>query len=87
MADWTGYVIAFGMLLVASVQTICLQNNFQMTFVAGMRIRTAIIGAVYRKVIDDRKLIQFGSWCMMVHACDVACLAGDVDYLCSCYVW
>ena len=58
MADWTGYVIAFGMLLVASVQTICLQNNFQMTFVAGMRIRTAIIGAVYRKVIDDRKLIH-----------------------------
>ena len=50
MENWTGYVLALGMFLVACIQTICLQHNFQLTYVIGMRIRTAIIGAIYRKV-------------------------------------
>lgn len=50
MESWSGYVLALAMFVVAMIQTICLQNNFYLTFTAGMRIRTAIIGAVYRKV-------------------------------------
>lgn len=56
MEIWFGYVLAIAMFLIATVQTICLQNNFQLTFVAGMRIRTALVGAIYRKV---RKLFRF----------------------------
>ncbi|XP_028401273.1 multidrug resistance-associated protein 1-like [Dendronephthya gigantea] len=51
MESWSGYVLALAMLVVAMIQTICLQNNFYLTFTAGMRIRTAIIGAVYRKAL------------------------------------
>ena len=58
MEEWTGFVLAAGMLLVASLQTICLQNTFQMTYVTGMRIRTAVISAVYRKVIKDISAID-----------------------------
>ena len=50
MESWTGYILALGMFLVAMIQTLCLQNNFHVTYTVGMRIRTAIIGAIYRKV-------------------------------------
>ena len=50
MESWTGYILALAMFFIAMIQTICLQNHFQITYTAGMRIRTAVIGAVYRKV-------------------------------------
>jgi hypothetical protein len=50
MESWSGYILALAMFLIAMIQTICLQNNFHLTYTAGMRIRTAVIGAVYRKV-------------------------------------
>jgi hypothetical protein len=53
MESWSGYILALAMFLVALIQTICLQQNFQITYTAGMRIRTAVIGAVYRKVDEN----------------------------------
>ena len=50
MESWSGYILALAMFLIAMTQTLCLQNNFHLTYTAGMRIRTAVIGAVYRKV-------------------------------------
>ena len=56
MESWSGYILALAMFLVALIQTICLQQNFQMTYTAGMRIRTAVIGAVYRKVDENKNI-------------------------------
>lgn len=64
MESWTGYIIALAMFLVAMIQTICLQQNFQITFTAGMRIRTALVGAVYRKVGEP---IFPGNFLLLIH--------------------
>ena len=47
---WKGLLYAFTLLLTALVQTMLMsQYNFRMNLV-GMRIRTALIAAIYRKV-------------------------------------
>ncbi|XP_038632461.1 canalicular multispecific organic anion transporter 2 isoform X3 [Scyliorhinus canicula] len=46
---WWGYSISILMFLSAAVQTIILHQHFQYCFVTGMRLRTAIVGAIYRK--------------------------------------
>lgn len=51
--DWKGYVYAVSMFLVAIVMTIIIHQYWQIVFVLGMRIRTAIIGMVYAKVPLD----------------------------------
>lgn len=47
---WWGYLIAALMFLCAVLQTIILHHHFQYCFITGMRLRTGIIGMVYRKV-------------------------------------
>uniref|UniRef100_A0A8C5AHJ8 ABC-type glutathione-S-conjugate transporter n=1 Tax=Gadus morhua TaxID=8049 RepID=A0A8C5AHJ8_GADMO len=47
--DWWGYALAFLMFFTALLQTLILHQHFQYCFVTGMRLRTAIIGAIYRK--------------------------------------
>ncbi|XP_046853052.1 multidrug resistance-associated protein 1-like isoform X2 [Xenia sp. Carnegie-2017] len=49
--SWSGYILALSMFIVAVIQVLCVQHSFQMTFTAGMRIRTAVIGAIYRKAL------------------------------------
>ncbi|GCC18894.1 hypothetical protein chiPu_0018109 [Chiloscyllium punctatum] len=46
---WWGYSISFLMFFSAALQTIILHQHFQYCFVTGMRLRTAIVGAIYRK--------------------------------------
>uniref|UniRef100_A0A8C7K7A4 Canalicular multispecific organic anion transporter 2-like n=1 Tax=Oncorhynchus kisutch TaxID=8019 RepID=A0A8C7K7A4_ONCKI len=46
---WWGYALAFLMFFTAFLQTLILHQHFQYCFVTGMRLRTAIIGAIYRK--------------------------------------
>ncbi|XP_032066135.1 canalicular multispecific organic anion transporter 2 isoform X2 [Thamnophis elegans] len=46
---WWGYLIAALMFLSAVLQTIILHHHFQYCFITGMRLRTGIIGMVYRK--------------------------------------
>ncbi|XP_071386567.1 ATP-binding cassette sub-family C member 2 [Centroberyx affinis] len=56
---WTGYVYAVLLLLVAILQSLFLQQYFQRCFVLGMKVRTAIMAAVYKKALvvsnDTRK--------------------------------
>ncbi|XP_039546373.1 canalicular multispecific organic anion transporter 1 isoform X1 [Pimephales promelas] len=56
---WTGYLYAVLLLLVAFVQSVILQQYFQRCFVLGMKVRTAIMAAVYKKALvvsnDSRK--------------------------------
>ncbi|XP_059215146.1 canalicular multispecific organic anion transporter 1 isoform X2 [Centropristis striata] len=56
---WEGYVLAVLLLVVAILQSLFLQQYFQRCFVLGMKVRTAIIAAVYKKALvvsnDTRK--------------------------------
>ncbi|KAM8876677.1 ATP-binding cassette sub-family C member 3 isoform 2-T2 [Synchiropus picturatus] len=46
---WWGFMLAFLMFFTAFMQTLVLHQHFQYCFVTGMNIRTALIGAIYRK--------------------------------------
>ncbi|KAM3591495.1 uncharacterized protein V6R79_002723 [Siganus canaliculatus] len=48
---WWGYLLAFLMFFTAILQTLILHCHFQYCFVTGMNIRTAVIGAIYRKAL------------------------------------
>uniref|UniRef100_A0A3Q2E358 ATP binding cassette subfamily C member 3 n=1 Tax=Cyprinodon variegatus TaxID=28743 RepID=A0A3Q2E358_CYPVA len=49
--DWWGYTLAFLMFFTAILQTLILHTHFQYCFVTGMNVRTALIGAIYRKAL------------------------------------
>ncbi|XP_028263925.1 canalicular multispecific organic anion transporter 2 isoform X3 [Parambassis ranga] len=49
--DWWGYTLAFLMFFTALLQTLILHHHFQYCFVTGMNVRTALIGAIYRKAL------------------------------------
>uniref|UniRef100_UPI00398E4C36 multidrug resistance-associated protein 1 n=1 Tax=Pristiophorus japonicus TaxID=55135 RepID=UPI00398E4C36 len=48
---WQGYFYALLLFFCAFIQTLFLHQYFQICFVSGMRLKTAIIGAVYRKAL------------------------------------
>ena len=47
---WKGYVYAVSMFIVSVCMSVIIHQYWQIVFVLGMRIRTAIIGMVYAKV-------------------------------------
>lgn len=49
-AAWKGYFYALMLFVTAAVQSLCLHQYFQSCIAVGMRIRTTLIAAVYRKV-------------------------------------
>uniref|UniRef100_A0A8C2AS64 Multidrug resistance-associated protein 1 n=1 Tax=Cyprinus carpio TaxID=7962 RepID=A0A8C2AS64_CYPCA len=49
--SWHGYFYTTLLLVCTCVQTLILQKYFHVCFVTGMRLRTAIVGAVYRKAL------------------------------------
>ncbi|XP_069563543.1 ATP-binding cassette sub-family C member 3 isoform X1 [Brachyistius frenatus] len=49
--DWWGYTLAVLMFFTALLQTLILHHHFQYCFVTGMNVRTALIGAIYRKAL------------------------------------
>lgn len=48
--DWQGYFYTALLFVSACLQTLMLHQYFHICFVSGMRIKTAVVGAVYRKV-------------------------------------
>ena len=66
---WKGYLYAVLLFAVAFTQAMLLQQHFIRVFTAGMRVRTAIIAAVYNKVIREvaRHTHSISSKCM--HDC------------------
>lgn len=56
---WHGYVLAVSLFLVAQLKTFLLQQYFHYCYSTGMRLRTAIIGLVYRKVCFDVSSMKF----------------------------
>ena len=49
-ALWEGLLYAGGMFVVAVLQTLLLQQYFKLVMFTGLRVRTAVLGIVYRKV-------------------------------------
>ncbi|XP_005872114.1 PREDICTED: multidrug resistance-associated protein 1 [Myotis brandtii] len=49
--DWQGYFYTAVLFLSACFQTLMLHQYFHICFVSGMRVKTAVIGAVYRKAL------------------------------------
>ncbi|XP_040919381.1 multidrug resistance-associated protein 1 [Toxotes jaculatrix] len=49
--SWQGYFYTALLFICTCVQSLILQRYFHVCFVSGMRLRTAIIGAVYRKAL------------------------------------
>ncbi|XP_041671464.1 ATP-binding cassette sub-family C member 3 isoform X3 [Cheilinus undulatus] len=50
--NWQGYALAVLMFFTAVLQTLILHRHFQYCFVTGMNVRTAVIGAIYRKALS-----------------------------------
>lgn len=48
---WKGYIFAISMFAVATVQSLALQQYFHIVFILGLKVRTAVIGMVYSKVL------------------------------------
>ncbi|XP_053533876.1 multidrug resistance-associated protein 1 isoform X3 [Ictalurus punctatus] len=46
---WKGYLFAFSMFLVSCLQSLCNHQYMYSCFTVGMRVKTAIMGLVYRK--------------------------------------
>ena len=57
--EWQGYFFAAAMYVVAVIKAIVLQAYFHKSTVIGMRVRTSIVSAVYRKVSKTLILIPF----------------------------
>ncbi|XP_038618605.1 multidrug resistance-associated protein 1 isoform X2 [Tachyglossus aculeatus] len=49
--DWQGYLYTGLLFVSACLQTLVLHQYFHICFVSGMRIKTAVIGAIYRKAL------------------------------------
>uniref|UniRef100_A0A9L0SLR3 Multidrug resistance-associated protein 1 n=1 Tax=Equus caballus TaxID=9796 RepID=A0A9L0SLR3_HORSE len=49
--DWQGYFYTALLFISACLQTLVLHQYFHICFVSGMRVKTAVIGAVYRKAL------------------------------------
>ncbi|KAG8432958.1 hypothetical protein GDO86_017284 [Hymenochirus boettgeri] len=49
--DWHGYLYTFLLFFCACLQTIILHKYFHICFVTGMRLKTAVVGLVYRKAL------------------------------------
>ncbi|XP_053551240.1 multidrug resistance-associated protein 1 isoform X2 [Bombina bombina] len=49
--NWHGYLYTALLFLCACIQTLVLHKYFHICFVTGMRLKTAIIGVVYRKAL------------------------------------
>nr|CAB3219629.1 multidrug resistance-associated protein 1-like [Phallusia mammillata] len=48
---WQGYLLAVLLFVTAIVQSIVLQQYFHVCFVAGMRLRSAVVASVYKKAL------------------------------------
>lgn len=49
--EWKGYFYAGLLFITATIQTVVLAQYFNRMFIVGMRIRTALVAAIYRKAL------------------------------------
>ena len=58
--DWKGYFLAVSLLAVSILRSLTMQLNFKYGAILGMRIRTVVITAVYRKVCRRQSQTKSG---------------------------
>ncbi|KAM5140785.1 ATP-binding cassette sub-family C member 2-like [Mantella aurantiaca] len=56
--QWKGFLFAASLFITTLVQYVCLQQYFQGCMVLGMRIRTALMAAVYKKALTVSNAIR-----------------------------
>ena len=61
--DWKGYLYAVLLFVVAVVQSLLLHQYFHRCFLVGMRVRTAVVAAVYNKVYTLTQEHNFSKSC------------------------
>jgi len=47
---WHGYVYAVGMFCASISGVICMHHHYNISYTTGLRVRTALTSAIYRKV-------------------------------------
>ena len=52
LAVWKGYIFAVAMFLTATIQSFVLQYYFHHCYLLGMKLKTAMLGLIYEKVIE-----------------------------------
>ena len=67
--NWHGYFYTVLFFLTALVQSLFLHQYFHRAFVVGMRIRTAVIAAVYNKVRKKKVTRLYLKQIRTVHRC------------------
>lgn len=55
--EWEGYFYAAVMFIAAVVQSLLNHQYYHRSFITGMRVRAAVIGAVYKKVCTSLLII------------------------------
>lgn len=55
---WQGYLYAVGLFVVSVFGCLFMHHHFNINYTVGMRIRTAVITAVYRKVKTQITLVS-----------------------------
>lgn len=48
---WQGYIFSVSMFAVGLIQSITLQQYFHVAYCLGLKVRTAVVGMVYSKVM------------------------------------
>ncbi|KAG9466611.1 hypothetical protein GDO78_016360, partial [Eleutherodactylus coqui] len=56
--QWKGFMYAVLLIVTALIQSLCLQQYFQGCFVLGMRVRTVLTAAVYKKALTVSNAIR-----------------------------
>ncbi|KAM4032250.1 ATP-binding cassette sub-family C member 2 [Anomaloglossus baeobatrachus] len=56
--QWKGFFYAVLLMITALIQSLCLQQYFQGCFVLGMRVRTTLTAAVYKKALTVSNAIR-----------------------------
>jgi len=66
---WRGYVYAASMFVSAILQSLVLQQYFHIMFTLGMRVRSSVIGLLYEKVSNNKKVLHtiFFFDCLLVN--------------------
>ena len=66
IAGWQGYFYAVLLFVTAVIQSLCLHQYFHRCFVVGMRIRTVVVAAVYKKVRTSYACAKGAGFCFKI---------------------
>ena len=63
---WHGYVYAVSMFCSSVLGVLCSHHHYNFAYTTGLRVRTALTSAIYRKVQIDSPQDTISYWCLYV---------------------